>query len=141
MLHDRAEGTELLLILTDLAAVGRVGLLDALKQLVDFLALAVELDIEAVIVAGKLGILSLQLDKLVGKILLVDSQVIDHLLPVHPHVCEDTCKYNSHYRQDYNSDFQALITITSPIVPRAPLRHGSSVYGFVVLFHFNNLLC
>ena len=50
MLHDGAEGSELFLVLPYLASVGGIGLLDAVQQLGDLLLLAVQLDIEAVIV-------------------------------------------------------------------------------------------
>ena len=136
MLHDRAEGTELLLILTDLAAVGRVGLLDAVQQLADLLALAVELDIEAVVVGRELGILTLQLDKFVGKVLLVDSQVVDHLLPVYPHVRKYTGQHHSHCGQYYNGDFKSFVGIVRLVVLRGPLGCGSAVCRSFVLFHF-----
>ena len=140
MLHDRAEGSELLLVLTDLAAVGGIGLLDAVEQLADLLTLAVQLDVEAVVVRRKLGILTLQLNQFIGQVLLVDSQVIDHLLSVYPDISKHGCQDDGHDCQNYDCNFQSLVSIVRLVVLRVPFRCGTDAHGSFVLFHFQ-LIC
>ena len=108
----------------------------AVQQLAYLLALAVELDIEAVVVGRELGILTLQLHELVGKILLVDSQVIDHLLPVNPYVRKYSRQHYGHHGQYDNGDFKSLVGIVRLTVLRGPFGSGAGAHWSFVLFHF-----
>ena len=116
MLHDRAESSELFLVLPYLASVGGIGLLDAVQQLGDLLLLAVQLDIEAVIVGRELGILSLQLYQLIGQVLLIDGQVIDHLLTVIPYIGEHQGQHYGYHSKHYHRNFQLTVAVVI-IVP------------------------
>ena len=116
MLHDGAEGSELFLVLPYLASVGGIGLLDAVQQLGDLLLLAVQLDIEAVIVGRELGILSLQLYQLIGQVLLIDGQVIDHLLTVIPYVGKHQGQHCGYHSQHYHRSLQFTVAVVI-IVP------------------------
>ena len=111
VLHDGTQGTEFLFVLTNFGTVGRFGLLHAVNQFIHFETFSLQLDVQAVVVGRKQGIIRLQIYHLLGQLVLLNGQIIDQRTPVNPNPKQGCRQYNSHRRQNDNGCLKRVVLV------------------------------